>query len=95
VATGGVATVEVAEERRRVASMSDAELQALRMIGRSVERHYGTAQDIEWAVDRRSGEILLLQSRPETVWSAKDAAPVARPAENPLAHVMSVFGGRR
>jgi pyruvate, water dikinase len=94
-ATGGVEAVEVAEERRRIASMSDAELQALRMIGRGVERHYGTAQDIEWAVDRRSGEILLLQSRPETVWSAKDVVPVARPAENPLAHVMSVFGGRR
>ncbi len=95
VATGGVESIEVAEARRRVASMSDDELQALRMIGRSVERHYGTAQDIEWAVDRRSGEILLLQSRPETVWSAKDVVPVARPAENPLAHVMSVFGGRR
>jgi pyruvate,water dikinase len=94
-ATGGVEAIDVAEERRRAASMSDAELQALRIIGRKVERHYGAAQDIEWAVDRHSGQILLLQSRPETVWSAKDAAPVARPAENPLAHVMSVFGGRR
>jgi pyruvate,water dikinase len=39
----------------------------------------------------------LLQSRPETVWSAKDAMPVARPAENPHAHVMNIFGfgGRR
>jgi pyruvate, water dikinase len=94
-AAGGIEAVKVAEERRRVASMSDAELQALRLIGRRIERHYGSAQDVEWAVDRHSGEILLLQSRPETVWSAKDAAPVARPAENPLAHVMSVFGGRR
>jgi pyruvate, water dikinase len=93
-ATGGVQEVEVAEQRRRLASMSDAELQALRMIGRKIERHYGSAQDVEWAVDR-AGEILVLQSRPETVWSAKDAAPVARPAENPLAHLMSVFGGRR
>jgi pyruvate,water dikinase len=95
VVTGGVEAITVAEDRRRVASMSDPELQALRGIGRKVERHYGVAQDVEWAVDRRSGEILLLQSRPETVWSAKDATPVAKPAENPLAHVMSVFGGRR
>jgi pyruvate,water dikinase len=93
-ASGGVEEVKVAEERRRLASMSDDELQALRMIGRKIERHYGSAQDVEWAVDR-SGEILVLQSRPETVWSAKDAAPVARAADNPLAHVMSVFGGRR
>jgi pyruvate,water dikinase len=93
-ATGGVEEIKVAEQRRRLASMSDDELQALRMIGRKIERHYGSAQDVEWAVDR-SGEILVLQSRPETVWSVKDAAPVARPADNPLAHVMSVFGGRR
>ncbi len=52
--------------------MSDAELQSLRAVARAIERHYGCAQDIEWAVDRMSGEILILQSRPETVWSAKD-----------------------
>jgi pyruvate,water dikinase len=75
--------------------MSDEELQVLRAIGRKVERHYGRAQDIEWAVDRHSREILLLQSRPETVWSARDSEPTARAAENPLSHVMSIFGGRR
>jgi pyruvate, water dikinase len=94
-AAGGVAAVPVAEELQRESSMSDAELQMLRAIARRVERHYGRPQDIEWAVERQSGEILLLQSRPETVWSAKDAAPVARALDNPLAHVMSIFGGRR
>ena len=39
--------------------------------------------------------VLLLQSRPETVWSAKDAVPVAQPTANPLAHVMNIFGGRK
>ena len=92
---GGTETVSVANELRRAACMSDEELQALRTIARKVERHYGCAQDIEWAVDRHTGEILLLQSRPETVWSAKDSAPAARAAENPLSHVMSIFGGRR
>ena len=95
VVAGGIESVPVAEESRHVACMSDEELQALRTIARKVERHYGRAQDIEWAVDRHSGNILLLQSRPETVWSAKDAAPAARAAENPIAHVMSIFGGRK
>jgi pyruvate,water dikinase len=45
-------------------------------------------------VDRARGEIFLLQSRPETVWSTRDAAPVARAADNPSLHVMSIFGGR-
>jgi pyruvate,water dikinase len=94
-AGGGIETVAVAEDLQRVACMSDEELQALRAIGRKVERHYGRAQDIEWAVARHSNEILLLQSRPETVWSAKEAAPSARASENPLSHVMSIFGGRK
>ena len=42
-----------------------------------------------------SRELLLLQSRPETVWSQKAATPAAQPVDNPLAHVMSIFGGRR
>ncbi|MGH8138349.1 MAG: PEP/pyruvate-binding domain-containing protein [Steroidobacteraceae bacterium] len=95
LAAGGVEAVPVEEALRRVACMSDAELQSLRSIARQVERHYGRAQDIEWAVDRHSGNILLLQSRPETVWSAKEPAPVAHAAQNPLTHVLSVFGGRR
>ena len=91
---GGTREIETPESLRRSPSLSDEELGALREIARKVERHYGRPQDIEWAIDR-SGQILLLQSRPETVWSAKDATPVARPADNPLLHVMNIFGGRR
>ena len=92
---GGTQSVAVADDLRRTACMSDAELQALRAIARKVERHYGRPQDIEWAVERRTSEIFLLQSRPETVWSAKESAPVARPAADPLLHVMSIFGGKQ
>jgi pyruvate,water dikinase len=94
-ARGGVDAVPVTEALCEAASLSDDELQALRGLARAVERHYGCAQDIEWAVDRHTGAILLLQSRPETVWSAREAAPVARAAADPLSHLMSVFGGRR
>ncbi|HXW74000.1 MAG TPA: PEP/pyruvate-binding domain-containing protein [Steroidobacteraceae bacterium] len=92
---GGVASVAVSEERRRVACLSDEQLQQLRTLARRIERHYGRAQDIEWAIDRHSGAILLLQSRPETVWSAKESAPLAKPEQDPLMHLMSVFGSRR
>jgi pyruvate,water dikinase len=94
VAAGGIESVAVEENLRREPCLSDDELQTLRAIGRKVEAHYRCAQDIEWAVDR-DGSMLLLQSRPETVWSARDAAPAARAAENPLSHLMSVFGGRK
>ena len=92
---GGTENVAVAEDLKRVPCMSDAELEALRAVARKVERHYGHPQDIEWAVERQTNEILLLQSRPETVWSSKEAVPVARPAADPLSHVMSIFGGKR
>jgi pyruvate, water dikinase len=93
-AQGGITHIATPEKLRRVPCLSDKELIALRDLGRKVERHYGRPQDIEWAIDR-SGQIFLLQSRPETVWAAKEQAPVARPAENPLEHVMNIFGGRR
>jgi pyruvate,water dikinase len=94
-AGGGIESVRVPEDLQRVACMSDEEIQTLRAIGRKVERHYGRAQDIEWAVKRGSEEILLLQSRPETVWSAKESAPVGQAAADPSLHVLSIFGGRR
>jgi pyruvate, water dikinase len=91
---GGTKEVHTPEELHRVPAISDAELKNLAEIGRKVEQHYGKPQDIEWAIDH-NGEIFLLQSRPETVWSSKDKPPIATPIDNPLLHVMNIFGGRR
>jgi pyruvate,water dikinase len=90
---GGVKSVETADQIRRAPCLSDQELAALEQVGRKIERYYGRPQDIEWAIDH-CGQIHLLQSRPETVWSVKDQPPVAKPVENPLWHVMNIFGGR-
>jgi pyruvate,water dikinase len=95
LADGGIESIEVPAAQRLAACMNDEELQALRTIGRKVERHYGRPQDIEWAVDRHTGAILLLQSRPETVWSSKEAAPVDRAVADPSLHVLKIFGGNR
>ena len=92
---GGVDELAVEESRRREACLSDEELQSLRTLGRQIERHYGRPQDIEWAIDRHTREILLLQSRPETVWSNKDSEAVAPRLSDPLLHVMKIFGGQR
>ena len=92
---GGIEEVAVPEEQRKAPCLSDAELVRLRDVALKVERHYRRPQDIEWAIDRESGAVLLLQSRPETVWSSKEAAPVVAPGADGLSHVMSIFGGRR
>jgi pyruvate,water dikinase len=94
MAGGGTMEEETPAALREVPCLTDAELQQLREVGRRIEKHYGRPQDIEWAIDRED-RLRILQSRPETVWSAKDAAPVAAAKDNPLHHVMSVFGGRR
>ncbi len=94
-AAGGVVDAPVEEHLRRTPCLSDEELQALRAVGRRVEKHYGRPQDIEWAVERQSNHILLLQSRPETVWSNKDSQATAARVADPLLHVMSIFGGQR
>jgi pyruvate,water dikinase len=92
---GGIREVELSGDERTQPCLSDDELQKLRDVGRKIERHYGKPQDIEWAIDK-AGELRLLQSRPETVWATKDAlAPVKPPEDNPLKHVMSIFGGGR
>ncbi|MCP5395154.1 MAG: PEP/pyruvate-binding domain-containing protein [Sphingomonadaceae bacterium] len=93
---GGIRELPLEGEESTGPCLSDDELQALRDVGRKVERHYGKPQDIEWAIDK-DGQILLLQSRPETVWAQKDAqaAPVKKPEANALNHVMTIFGGRR
>ena len=71
------------------ASLTDPQIKAIARLARTAERHYGCPQDIEWAVDAdlADGEnVVLLQSRPETVWSKKVAES---PASNGSVDMMS------
>ncbi len=80
---------EVSQDRRRVRCLSDDELLAVAAMAKRAEKHYGCPQDIEWAFDADlpdGANLLLLQSRPETVHSVKSAtAPLttASPAASP------------
>jgi pyruvate,water dikinase len=93
LAGGGTHEEPTPADLREAPCVSDEELQQLREMARRIERHYGSAQDIEWAFDQQ-GTLRILQSRPETVWSAKASAPLSPASENPLLHVMNIFGGR-
>jgi len=92
----GVTVTDTPAARRDAASLTDDEIRALADIARRVETHYGAPQDIEWALLDGDGpaasRIVLLQSRPETVWAARGAAPVAAPKARPADHVLSLFG---
>jgi pyruvate,water dikinase len=85
--------------RRNEPCLTDEEIRALAAVGRRVEAHYGSPQDIEWAVLDEQGppaaeRVVLLQSRPETAWAARDAArpaPVATGQARAADHVLSLF----
>ncbi len=65
-------------------SLSDDEVIELARLGVKVEEHFGRPMDIEWAVDadiEPPGNVFLLQARPETVWSKKEAMAQAKPEE--------------
>ena len=62
--TGETVTLEVDDERRNSRVLSDEEIAELVELGKRVEDHYGTPQDVEWAI--YAGDIYMLQSRPIT-----------------------------
>jgi pyruvate,water dikinase len=64
-----VTILDVPEDERRRFSLSDAEVEQLARYAVSIEAHYGRPMDIEWAKDGNSGELFILQARPETVQS--------------------------
>src|SRR5436190_15361049 len=61
----GAERVEVDPERRDVACLNAPALSQLVEVGRRIERHFGSHQDVEWAIDR-SGRLFVVQSRPVT-----------------------------
>jgi pyruvate,water dikinase len=62
---GGTRTRELGEHEASQPVLSDEEVQAVAELGVRIERHYGSAQDTEWAIDA-GGTIWMLQSRPVT-----------------------------
>jgi len=64
-----VRTVDVPRADRQRFSLEDADLVALARQALVIEEHYGQPMDIEWGKDGESGEIYILQARPETVQS--------------------------
>lgn len=60
---GGTEHVEAGESDGQC--LTDGQIHALAVLGRKVQQHYGSPQDIEWAIDD-DGELHLTQARPIT-----------------------------
>ncbi len=83
---------ECPQERACNQCIIDEEAIELARIGKLIETHYCKPMDIEWAIDKdlpASGRVLILQSRPETVWGGKIAEPVCKPNLSVMDHIVS------
>jgi pyruvate,water dikinase len=73
-----VKTVPVAPGDRTRFALTDDEILTLARWGCAIERHYSLARgtatpmDIEWAKDGRTGELFIVQARPETIHANRD-----------------------
>ncbi|MBI5844046.1 MAG: hypothetical protein HZB23_05165 [Deltaproteobacteria bacterium] len=77
---GGISEKDVPPERAESPSLTDEAIRTLTRYGLALERHYGSPQDVEWAIDR-SGRTFILQARPLGFRPEADEARKAPPVE--------------
>jgi len=70
----GTEQEEVNKEDKNKFVISDDEVLKLANWACVIEEHYQKPMDIEWAKDGQTGELFIVQARPETVHSQKDMA---------------------
>ncbi|MEA2064743.1 MAG: phosphoenolpyruvate synthase [Patescibacteria group bacterium] len=68
-----VKDVKVSENDRKKFSITDLEILNLARWAVQIEKHYKKPMDIEWAKDGQTKKLYIVQARPETVQSQKDA----------------------
>ena len=70
--------VDTSEAERKQFCISHADVEALGRQALIIEKHYGRPMDIEWGKDGNTGELFILQARPETVQSRSSANTLER-----------------
>jgi pyruvate,water dikinase len=73
-----VLTSRVDRKERLTFSISDEDVEALSRIALKIEDHYQKPMDIEWAKDGITGELYIVQARPETVKSSAKRSVLER-----------------
>ena len=78
----GMRVLNTTDAERDAFVLTEKEMMALARWGRIIEKHYTahhgkwTPMDIEWAQDRRSGKLYIVQARPETIHADRDYTKV-------------------
>jgi pyruvate,water dikinase len=87
---GALVERTVPEELRAAPCLTPEQARSLAGHGLRLEAHYGTAQDVEWALTPE-GVLLILQSRPLGVVSGEAPVPAGMPSIT--GHVVLLEGG--
>lgn len=66
-------TIDTSPEEREAFTLKDEEVLTLGRWAAIIEEHYGQPMDMEWAKDGETGELFIVQARPETVQSRREA----------------------
>ncbi|MBI3432676.1 MAG: phosphoenolpyruvate synthase [Hydrogenophilales bacterium] len=74
---GATVIEDTPPELQRRFALNDAEVLELARQAMQIERHYGRPMDVEWAKDGETGELFIVQARPETV-KARSASGIER-----------------
>jgi len=77
--SGEIVYKDVPPERQTKPCLTDDELLELARHGKSIEKHFGMPQDIEWVIDKDlpfPQNVLFVQAREETIWSKKETESV-------------------
>ena len=68
--------VPTSKAERAAFVLSDQDILTLSRWACIIEEHYGRPMDMEWAKDGETGELFIVQARPETVQSRREASCV-------------------
>src|SRR5690606_34392701 len=74
--SGRTKNINTTRRERQSFVLSDDEIFQFARWAVTIERHYGRPMDIEWAKDGETGELTILQARPETVQAISSSAPL-------------------
>jgi pyruvate,water dikinase len=72
-AKGATVLTDTTKDERSSFVLTDAEALTLARWAVLIEQHYGRPMDMEWAKDGETGSFYIVQARPETVQSRREA----------------------
>ncbi len=72
--TKATKNIDTSKEERRAYVLNNGEILRLARWAVVIEKHYKKPMDIEWAKDGETDDLFIVQARPETVQSQKEAS---------------------